>query len=1286
MSSRNIKMIFFKFSPVLFLLFAVYNSNAQKVQKFAELDQKFSDYQVLYFDSETIYNDIKSGKNLDHFIIKLDGGGEWNLNLRRSDIISKDYKLVSMEEDGPKVRYGTTAIPTVGTINGVRGSEVALTFNNNFIYGFLKIGMDEYYIEPVYHFTGQKPDNAFVLYSPRDIKSQKIYKCAYETVNEELGRIKNGTKDITGSRMPGQCIQIKYSNASDWSMRVKYGSVTGVENHNIGVMNDVQTNYDDEFADEIQFSMTEQWISSCSTCDPWTASTNAGTLLNSFKNWGPTGFSLPHDLAGLWTNRDLDGDTVGIAYLGVLCTNLRYHVLQDFTSNASWLRVLTAHEIGHNFNADHDNQGSNTIMAPAVSSATDWSSASIMDIQFEYNGATCLDNCSGGIPNPIANFTYNINSSCLPGSVQYFDQSTNAVTRLWVFPGGTPATSTAMNPVVQYNTLGVFGATLTVINASGNNSLTVSNIVTIIDFPFVDFVSNISGSNVDFTYTGSVAESFFWEFGDGGESTAQHPSYTYQEDGTYIVTLSTTNECGTNSASHTITIATAPTADFFANVNSGCQPFTVNFVNNSSNNAVSYLWTLPGGTPSTSTLINPTVVYQNPGTYNVTLKVTNNIGTDTELKNNYISVSPVPVASFNYTASGPTVNFTNSSQFANNYIWNFGDGTTSTAINPVHTFTSNGTFNVTLNAGNSCGSVTYLQAITVAVAPVASFIPNSNISVCAGQTINFQSTSSYNPTGYSWVFEGGSPSTSNQANPTVSFVSSGDFDVSLTVSNSFGSDDVIAQDMIIVNVPPQVSFTYLADGLTISYNDQIVNGNNRLWDFGDGEISNEPNPDHTYSAEGTYLVTLRAENECDTVIYSQSVLVQLTPTAGFTSSTTNICAPSTISYYNQSSPSVNSWLWSFDGGNPSTSTEPNPVVSYENPGTYTVSLTVANTVGQDDIVLNNYITVNTLPETGFQVNIDSVIVALINTGTSATSTNWNVSGNGFNIQLAGEITTFAAPSNGDYEIVQTNSNQCGEISSDTQIVHINIYPEALFTINGSLVCEGITTDFINQSSNGDSFEWSFEGGTPEISTEKNPSVYYTASGTYLVRLIATSLLGSDTTESLIIVENQPISGFEYNIQNNVVEFEFTGSNTNSINWLFGDNTSSTEFNPTHTYSTSGEYIVNQISENLCGKDTTTVTVNIVISSIDQDNLSKNILISPNPNNGIFKVLINNQGSNTCKMTLMDLFGRVVEDLNLTAKNGEFVYQFDASAIPASTYFLKISNASGVATKQIVIQK
>ena len=1279
------------FLKTIILLFSItttfYLSGQEKI--YPELQTKFKDYQIIKFDSKAVFNRMLRSENLESFTIKFDNGAQWNLNLKNSGIIGDNYQVTSLESDGAKVSYGTKAIPTKGTINGMSNSEVSLTFNENFIYGFLRFGGEKYFIEPVYHMLDVRSNDEFVLYNTKDIIEQKDYKCGYEFDIAENNRIKKNTEENIGQRRSGECLLINYNTASDWSMRTKYGSNSGVENHNIGVLNDVQTNYDNEFADEIQFLMNQQIISTCSTCDPWTNSTDAEVLLGSFRSWAiNNGFSVAHDLAGLWTNRNMDGGTVGIAYVGVLCSTYKYHVLQDFSSNGDFIRVMAAHEIGHNFSAGHDAAGSGFIMAPSVNNTNTWSAASKNSIQNEYNSAGCLQNCPGGGNFPVADFSFNVISTCVPGQVQYSDISSNSTSRTWSFPGGTPSTSTALNPVVNYNSVGTYGATLTAFNSSGNsNAITKNNIIVIEGFPNVNFTVDISGRNIVCTYTGGPVNAYFWEFGDGNTSMFQNPSHTYLADGTYNITLYIESSCGSDSKSQTIEIKTTPIANFTSSVVSGCQALTVSYINQSSTNSTSFLWTFPGGVPSSSTEMNPVVVYNDHGSFGVTLRATNASGSNTNIKNNYIIVSPLPISSFSSSAQNATITFTNNSQFATTYIWNFGDGQTSSLENPVHTYTTNGVYNVVLQAINNCSTITSTQVITIALPPVASFSPTIINSLCAPDSVTFQSTSTFNPTSFAWVFEGGSPTTSTLANPKVVYNSAGNFDVQLTVTNNNGSNTKSIQNFVTINAQPQVSFTHLGDGLTVNFTGSIFNGNNISWNFGDGQTSTVQNPTHIYNAEGIYNVVLTAENQCGIVTSTQTVLVQLLPIAGFSASETKACNGSNISFTSQSSQSVTGWAWTFEGGNPSTSTQQNPVVNYSTIGTFNVSLTVTNPTGQGNTTINDYITIITVPTTGFEIVENDNIVTLTNNGQGSTSTTWNIKGQGLDLNLTGSPVMFTAPSNGQYLITQVNSNTCGSSSELIKSLNINIYAKSDFSVIGSeLNCVNESVLFENLSLNANTYEWIFTGGNPANSSEFSPTTTFADAGTHVVTLIAFNDLGTDTFALTINVLPLPNAEFTSILNDGQVEFKFTGTDATSYFWSFGDGNTSTEANPTHTYSNGGTYEISLVTQNSCGLDTAVQSLTVIISSAADIELDSKITVTPNPNNGFFNIQIKDSNE-TMHVVLMDIYGRIIDKMVIKHdSNGTSTTQIDASNLPAATYILKIAGKSGVATKQIVIQK
>jgi PKD repeat protein len=307
--------------------------------------------------------------------------------------------------------------------------------------------------------------------------------------------------------------------------------------------------------------------------------------------------------------------------------------------------------------------------------------------------------------------------------------------------------------------------------------------------------------------TGEITD-WSWDFGDGGTSTAQNPSHTYNSGGTYTVELTVTGPGGSDTETRTdyITVNVGPTADFAGSPTNGTEPLTVSFTDQSSG-ATSWSWDFGDG--GTSTVQNPSHEYAAAGTYTVALTVTNSCGNDIETKTDYITVNPcqAPVAGFNGTpTSGETpltVNFTDASTNSpTSWSWDFGDGGTSTAQNPSHQYTSAGTYTVSLTATNSCGSdiETKTDYITVTcTAPTADF-SGSPTSGDAPLIVNFTDQSSA-ATSWSWDFGDGGTSTAQ--NPSHQYTSAGTYTVALTATNSCGSDIETKTDYITVTEATQ---------------------------------------------------------------------------------------------------------------------------------------------------------------------------------------------------------------------------------------------------------------------------------------------------------------------------------------------------------------------------------------------------------------------------------------------------------------------------------------------------
>jgi len=489
--------------------------------------------------------------------INLGKYGSIPLELYPSDILSANY--ISPNAKNSNAR-------PIGVYQGFSadGGAVRLTVGDHFIYGFIEFNNETYWVEPARYFSETRViSDEMIVYRARDVLPDNDgHVCGTNELQEKSEKLIPSNE--SRSRQVGNCYTIELAIASDYSMYTKYNnSISEVEMHNIGVMNNVAANYVGEFDDDIQYEIVEQFISDCSSCDPWTSSTNIYMVLPSFRSWGQNnGFSVTFDLATLWSNRDFDGMTVGLAYLNAVCGNARYHVLQDYTADADRLRVLTAHEIGHNFSADHDGSSSPHIMAPFVQVTSSWSAQSKNEVSsfidaIVTGGNNCLTTCTTVFP-PVASFSASTNSLCLGGTVTFTDNSTNNPTAWsWTFQNGTPATSTQQNPTVTFNTVGNHDVTLVVTNGGGTDTEFANEFISVDEAPDASFTFLRDNNNVNFI-RGGTGGACNWIFGDGSSTGNCNPTHTYAPNNTYTVSFTSTTGCGSETTTILLEVDDCP--------------------------------------------------------------------------------------------------------------------------------------------------------------------------------------------------------------------------------------------------------------------------------------------------------------------------------------------------------------------------------------------------------------------------------------------------------------------------------------------------------------------------------------------------------------------------------------------------------------------------------------------------------------------------------------------------------------------------------------------------------
>ena len=479
-------------------------------------------------------------------------------------------------------------------------------------------------------------------------------------------------------------------------------------------------------------------------------------------------------------------------------------------------------------------------------------------------------------PLPKAGFIGHPRVGIIPLTVKFTDTSTQDVKSwLWNFGNGPNSISTSQNPVYTYTQTGKFTVSLMVRN-SGNKQTNIRTdyIITKCPKPSADFDVFINQYE-DSLYVDFALDSFDninsakWDFGDGNIEYHPNPSHEYTASGTYSVSVTVSGPCGsaTKVRDNIINLEEKPPkADFYLWPTSGTVPLAVSFTNNSKNNVNTWYWDFYDGNSSNET--NPFHIYNEPGKYSISLKVTGSGGEDTKTLNNYIVVYPKPetIADFYVLESTGTAPFNvqfkdTSFEKITGWYWDFGDKSTSDLQNPNHVYELPGLYTVNLTVSSDYGSNSKIMYDYIHVnnpPPVSNF----TVSLKSG-TVPFEVNFYDNSKGSinTWLWNFGDGNTSNLKNPSHTFTKPGEYIISLTVTAESGYHQASMSDKIIVY--PQLIADFTVSSLngiapfTVKFQD-ISNGiiEKRLWNFGDNTSSLQINPVKTYDKPGRYNVSL----------------------------------------------------------------------------------------------------------------------------------------------------------------------------------------------------------------------------------------------------------------------------------------------------------------------------------------------------------------------------------------------------------------------------------------------
>ncbi|MFN5323585.1 MAG: PKD domain-containing protein [Bacteroidota bacterium] len=774
-----------------------------------------------------------------------------------------------------------------------------------------------------------------------------------------------------------------------------------------------------------------------------------------------------------------------------------------------------------------------------------------------------------------AQFTADDIDGCPPHTVNFNHPGGGGYSYLWNFGDGS--TSNLQSPSHTYVNPGSYQVSLTVTNQTYGcastylmpSNVQISNGVN--NFGPPDTIYGCAPYTANLFDNSPSSSSWNWDFGDGGTSNAQNAIHTYANPGTYTVSLQTQsngNSCS-QSISPFITYVLTEGYAGFTMVDSACAPFVTSFTDTSSN-AVSWFWDFGDG--NTSTLQNPTHIYANPGTYNVSLTITTSNGCSYTTVQNFAANFQPLYADPNGTIlslNPPTLAFQANSIGATAWTWIFGDGDTSYVQDPTHVYPANGgPYDLTLVIyNNGCSDTLFFPAVVGGSSGTCPPSAGNGNGTNPPPTINTPdpiqgcapfATLFRNPTQGAvscvWYFGDGDSSTA--FNPSHIYENAGVYSVTLLTTNANGTTDTIFWSDLVVVSGVTAAFSYTMNsgcsGSTVNINNNSTTGVNYLWSFGDTNHSTLFEPSHQYTTVGiNYLISLTVTDSTGCTA-SKSVTYYSSGNNPISANKRKACAWEPIAF-SSNNPGFVSYHWDFDNG--ATSNLENPVYSFPDGGLFNVSLTAIDAAQCTTVFNLSYQIEINAPVADFTFTLinnscNPPTVNFTNLSTGATSYLWDF-GNGQYSSLASPQHTLVAFGYHDVTLIATAGSCSDTLSLNDYANRPSIAASFNFTQDG--VCFPITATFIDQSVDAVSWLWDF--GDNATSTQQNPVHVFNSMPDNPITLYVWNAVGCMNAVSLPNINAMNVSVNQGDsLGCSPLAFQFSGlsSMPASWSWNFGN--------------------------------------------------------------------------------------------------------------------------------------
>ena len=847
----------------------------------------------------------------------------------------------------------------------------------------------------------------------------------------------------------------------------------------------------------------------------------------------------------------------------------------------------------------------------AISPVKTFSVANVFNVKLTNTFGACIDSISKKITvltPAVPAFTPSATVSCDSlFTVSFKDQSVNASNWFWNFGDGK--TSTQQNPTHTFTGFGNYTVSLTVSNSVGcSGSITKSNLIQNRK-PYLQLNSLNAKGCAPFSYTPSLIDTvvdgiatYAWDFGNGTTSSLANPPAVSYGAGTYIVKLNITTKGGCSaSALDTVQVGTIkPVVNFSAVPLTVCVNSPVTFTDQSTNSPNAWLWNFGNGNSSNSQ--NPVYKFTSPGVFNVTLIAYNNGCNDSSTQK--ITVNP-PQAKFSYSFScqnnSTLFSFHDSSIQATSWLWDFGDGNTSNAQNPTHTYaSSDGNYLTTLTVKNSTtGCTNSITQPVYVVKDTAKYLASAtNICINNTTTISVYQVNFAHIFRYTYDFGDGSVVTSGSSNLAHTYKKTGNFQVKIVLTEITGClDTLLVNPSCVIHVSgPTAAFTTSAftgcTGLAAVFVDQSTSdGVNPIvkwtWDFGDStpvQTFTTPGPfNHNYTKQGIYTVKLKVVDAsgCYDSISKVNLITISYPSAAFTTIDSLSCPGSPIQFVNNSKGYGLTYNWSFGDGQ--TGNQVNPAHLYAK-GSYDVSLNVIDQFGcKASITKTGYITVDT-PTAAFNLsNTYGTCPPLIDTftfhGSYYKTIKWSF-GDGGTSSLVNPVHYYTIP--GTYTAGLTVISHGGCIATAPNATVTILGPYGALSYSPLQGCHTLTVNFNVVTSNVVKYIWIYNSANVDSTLVPSTSFTYDTAGKFLPIVILEDATGCNVPvfgkDSIFIVGSKPNFGYDKTVlcQSGTVNFSdstITSGVLTNYFWDFGDGGTSTQRNPAHSYTKPGLYDV-----------------------------------------------------------------------------------------------------------------